>query len=507
MIFCNFNQEKCKNPYFRSSLVDKRGSLCLCRYKIRNLRPKWISSTSSVCNYSLSLTFSNFAAMSQFLHKKEPVADSFDQEIDFDDAIRLPEGGSTCEIYRTRWQRRDVFVKRLKGEYRSNPLYLDALDKEYEIGISLKHPCLPDYRMISRDYIVLDYIDGETLADMLKRKDPWLSSEKNIIRILRELVDVTDYLHRHKVTHCDIKPDNIMVTFNNRNVVLIDLDKCYTDAFNDTSGDPSRYGLSEIDAGKIAIDFHGLGRIAEKLKEGIPNFKFRRYKQFIKGCYDPNVSEQDLLKILDYKPNNPYRKFYWMVSFAPFCVALLYGFVLWLTQDKDGDYDGYGEDVPAQQITDTFKIRPKDESVKDIELLNKSNIKTENIILVPRSQEQIHEEAKVMAVELDKRIQPYYDELNADIDSLISFSNLTGIGGGQLLEKLRKHGDKEEEYIHETFSILNEIFPNLTERETWRVLAYSKAYTQYKRRAEPILGELGMKVKELGNYEYLLESQ
>lgn len=84
--------------------------------------------------------------MSRFLQEKETADESFRQEIDFEDAIRLPDGGSTCEIYRTRWQRREVFVKRLKEEFRTNPLYLDALDKEYEIGVSLKHPSLPDYR-------------------------------------------------------------------------------------------------------------------------------------------------------------------------------------------------------------------------------------------------------------------------------------------------------------------------------------------------------------------------
>ena len=167
--------------------------------------------------------------MSQFLKDKKPYHDeTFRKEIDFEDAIKLPNGGTTCDIYRTRWQRREVFVKRLKKEHRTNPLYLDAMDKEYDIGVSLKHPSLPDYRELHRDYIVMDFIDGTTLADMIKKQDSWLKNEKNIVMILKELVEVTDYLHRHNVTHCDIKPDNIIITANNKNLVLIDLDKCYT---------------------------------------------------------------------------------------------------------------------------------------------------------------------------------------------------------------------------------------------------------------------------------------
>ena len=452
--------------------------------------------------------------MSRFLHKKETSDNPFHQEIDFEDAIRLPDGGSTCEIYRTRWQRREVFVKRLKEKYRTNPLYLDALDKEFEIGVNLKHPSLPDYREFHRDYIVMDYIDGETLVDMIKRKDPWLSNEKNVIRLLKELVEVTDYLHRHQVTHCDIKPDNIMITANNRNVVLIDLDKCYTDAFNDTSGDPSRYGLAEKDAGRIAIDFHGLGKVAEKLKAGMPEFKFSRYRKFVKQCQDKGCTLENLLEILDYKPGKSTRKFYWMITLAPFCVALLFGLVLWLFQGKNGYDYNYGiSDPEPQKIDSLSSVSTEPEEKAEITKDKSQDIsktardgKTKNTLAVPIAQAQLHKEAQLMASQLDERVQPYFDELNAGIDSLVSFSNRPDITGGELLERLRKHSDKEDEYIHETFAILDETYPNLTERETWRVIAYSKAYTRYKRRAEPILRELGMKVKELGNYEYLLET-
>ena len=442
--------------------------------------------------------------MSGFLNKNETVADPFDQEINFEDAVRMPDGGSTCEIYRTRWHRREVFVKRLKDEFRSNPLYLDALDKEYEIGVSLKHPCLPDYRMINRDYIVMDYIDGDTLADMIKRKDPWLSNEKNIVRVLRDLVEATGYLHRHNVTHCDIKTDNIMITSNNRNVVLIDLDKCYTDAFNDTAGNPSLYGLTEKDAGRIAIDFHGLGIVAQKLKERIPGFKFRKYRKFIELCHDKDCSVEELLEILDYKPspaNSRYNPAIIMISIFILIGLLTFWFFYSGREEKNNKITEMSQIVIPYDSIDVFLYSRSDKpKVKE----QSNGI---NTIVPAKTQEQIHDQAQAMAANLDKRIQPYYDELNTEIDSLVSFSNKPDITGGQLLEKLRKHGDKEDEYIHETFSILEETFPNLTERETWRVMAYSKAYTQYKRRAEPILGELGMKVKELGNYEYLLESK
>ena len=123
--------------------------------------------------------------MSQFLNNPDQYSPDYSREIDFDDAIRLSGGGSTCDIYRMRWQRREVFVKRLKEEFRSKPLYLDALDKEFEVGVKLRHPSLPIYHEFHRDYIVLDYIDGLTLSEMIKRNDSWLSNVRNIIKMLK----------------------------------------------------------------------------------------------------------------------------------------------------------------------------------------------------------------------------------------------------------------------------------------------------------------------------------
>ena len=237
--------------------------------------------------------------MSQFLKQENEYSTEHSQGIDFDDAVKLPAGGSTCDIYKTRWQRRDVFVKRLKEEYRAKPLYLDALDKEFDVGVGLRHPSLPEYREFHRDYIIMDYIDGETLAVMIKRNDPWLTKEKNIVAMLRELIDAVDYLHRHNVVHCDIKPDNIMIRSNTKHLVLIDFDKSYTDALRDTSGHPSKYGLEVDEVGRTAIDFRGIGLVVEQFKSELPDFKLSVWEHFVKACYKPDASCEELTAILD----------------------------------------------------------------------------------------------------------------------------------------------------------------------------------------------------------------
>ena len=268
--------------------------------------------------------------MSQFINQTDDYSSEFTTGIYFDDAVKLPGGGSTCDIFKTRWQRRDVFVKRLKEGLRSKPLYLDALDKEYEIGVSLKHPSLPDYREFHRYYIVIDYIDGLTLTEMMNRRDTWLSGEKHIYSMLRQLVEVVAYLHRHNVVHCDIKPDNIMITANGHNLVLVDFDKCYTDALNDTSGNPTKYGVAVEDAGSIAIDFHGIAKVVEKLKANVSGFKFRKYKEFVKACYSPDITCDELMELLASGTRRPTVKTL-PVMVAAFIFAMVLAIILYFT--------------------------------------------------------------------------------------------------------------------------------------------------------------------------------
>ena len=143
------------------------------------------------------------------------------RRIDFNLATQLKTGGSTCDTYIARVNGRLLFVKRLKEEYRHKPIFLNALQKEFEVGAFLRHKSLPVYLEYDEDYISLDYIDGKPLSEMIANNDPWLADEKNVKKLLEELLDVVAYLHDKNVIHCDIKPDNIMLTYGSNNLFLI----------------------------------------------------------------------------------------------------------------------------------------------------------------------------------------------------------------------------------------------------------------------------------------------
>lgn len=207
--------------------------------------------------------------------------------VDFAKARRLERSGSTCEVYETTLQRRRVFVKRLKSEFRDNPQYRAAFDKEFDLGVSLTHPSLPRYVALHDDYIVMDYVEGETLAELIGRKDERLRDRKWRKGLLRQLVDVIDYLHHRNVVHCDVKADNVIVSpYADRPVTLVDLDKAYTSWLDGTPGNPQNYGCKDCADG--VIDFRGLGKIAEKLGE----------KRFAKACFDKDVTADHLRDII-----------------------------------------------------------------------------------------------------------------------------------------------------------------------------------------------------------------
>lgn len=435
--------------------------------------------------------------MSGFIKDTSDYSSEQPSTIDFDDAIRLHGSGSICEIYRTKWQRRDVFVKRLKEEFRNKPLYLDALDKEFEVGVKLKHPSLPEYREFHRDYVIMDYIDGMTLAEMLKRRDPWLSNEKNVVKLFKQLIEVVYYLHCHNVVHCDIKPDNIMITANNHNLILIDLDKCYTDSLNDTSGSPSLFGLANEERGRTTLDMYGIGMVAKTLKTRVRGFKFRRYKKFIKECFSKDANLDTLNEILDYDTSaKRYKYWYIVIALIVFLFAVLYPFKN-TTPGQEQPKDVEESPINVEPVVISGETQPDESPVAPpTKPAEKSQTVAERQVnyVTP---EELEIDAQKKAAIYDNIVQPYFDKLRDSLDCVLKLQNDSTITGEQLYEAMSKFIDMEDEYLSEAYGILEESFPGISDRAVWRVLSYSKAYTGYKRYAEPAKREYGHFMEKL----------
>lgn len=98
---------------------------------------------------------------------------------------------------------------------------------EAKILTELNHPALPYVAdFFSTDqyfYLVIDYIEGQTLTDYFNQKDNHLSIEL-ILKIGIQLADVLNYLHKHHphpIIYRDVKPGNIIIQ-ENGSLTLID---------------------------------------------------------------------------------------------------------------------------------------------------------------------------------------------------------------------------------------------------------------------------------------------
>jgi serine/threonine-protein kinase len=86
-------------------------------------------------------------------------------------------------------------------------------EREEQIGKALNHPSvlkiIPVEVQKSRPYIVMEFLEGRTLADLLKEDKPL--PEVDAAAIASRICDALDYLHKQNVVHRDLKPQNIML--------------------------------------------------------------------------------------------------------------------------------------------------------------------------------------------------------------------------------------------------------------------------------------------------------
>lgn len=128
--------------------------------------------------------------------------------------------GAVYLAYHTRLQKY-VVIKQIhsgcSGELASR--------READILKKLHHPYLPqvyDFLQYGQDvYTVIDFIPGQDLDGLMARHTPF--PEKTLMRWLRQLLEVLDYLHGQNppIIHSDIKPGNVILTPQG-NICLID---------------------------------------------------------------------------------------------------------------------------------------------------------------------------------------------------------------------------------------------------------------------------------------------
>jgi eukaryotic-like serine/threonine-protein kinase len=121
------------------------------------------------------------------------------------------------EVYRATDTRLDrtVAIKVLVPELAADPEFRSRFEREARAISSLTHPHICVLHDVGRDggvdYLVLEHLEGQTLADRLKAEGGRLKLG-DVLRIATEIADALDAAHRHGIVHRDLKPGNVMLT-------------------------------------------------------------------------------------------------------------------------------------------------------------------------------------------------------------------------------------------------------------------------------------------------------
>jgi serine/threonine-protein kinase len=130
--------------------------------------------------------------------------------------------GGMAEVHVGRDTRlgRTVAIKLLRTDLARDPSFQSRFRREAQSAASLNHPnivavydtgedALPDGSGVA-PYIVMEYVHGETLRDVLRSGRRLLP--ERALEISEGLLAALDYSHRHGIIHRDVKPGNVMLT-------------------------------------------------------------------------------------------------------------------------------------------------------------------------------------------------------------------------------------------------------------------------------------------------------
>ena len=119
--------------------------------------------------------------------------------------------GGMGEVYRARDTRleRDVAIKVLPAEFSTNAQLKLRFEREAKTISQLNHPHICTLFDVGDGYLVMEMIEGESLADRLM-KGPLPTDQ--VLRIGIEIASALDRAHRQSIVHRDLKPGNIMLT-------------------------------------------------------------------------------------------------------------------------------------------------------------------------------------------------------------------------------------------------------------------------------------------------------
>ena len=128
---------------------------------------------------------------------------------------QLGKGGMAI-VYRARdtMLERSVAVKVLRESYSRDPAFLERFRQEAKAAANLSHPNIVTVHDFGLDsgqlFIVMEYVPGTDLKTLIKQRGRFTPEEA--VPLLIQACAGIGYAHRAGLVHCDVKPQNMLVT-------------------------------------------------------------------------------------------------------------------------------------------------------------------------------------------------------------------------------------------------------------------------------------------------------
>ncbi|HYV28618.1 MAG TPA: serine/threonine-protein kinase, partial [Candidatus Eisenbacteria bacterium] len=127
--------------------------------------------------------------------------------------------GGMGEVYRATDTKlgREVAIKVLPAHFSRDPQSLTRFEREAKALATLNHPNVAAIYGFETDYathfLVLELVEGETLAERLRRGP---LPVKEALTVGRQIAEAIQEAHEKGIIHRDLKPGNVKVTPNGR---------------------------------------------------------------------------------------------------------------------------------------------------------------------------------------------------------------------------------------------------------------------------------------------------
>ncbi|MBD7967856.1 Stk1 family PASTA domain-containing Ser/Thr kinase [Paenibacillus gallinarum] len=129
-------------------------------------------------------------------------------------------GGGMALVYKAQdiLLNRNVAIKVLRQQFVHDEEFIRRFRREAQSAASLSHPNVVSIYDVGQEdeihYIVMEYIEGQNLNEIIKERAPLQVEEA--VRIACQIADALDHAHHNQIIHRDIKPHNILIGRNGR---------------------------------------------------------------------------------------------------------------------------------------------------------------------------------------------------------------------------------------------------------------------------------------------------